>query len=125
MVRSSGTPRGRALGAISAIISGRSSSKTVKRPSESKDSLDQTVTTTTEYSESMWLFAPNENTVQSLAGERVTGDLGALVTADGTVDLQRDDRLTHGGVEYEIDSIVGRPNDESPNYWMVTLVRRQ
>jgi hypothetical protein len=39
----------------------------------------------------------------------------------------------HGGVEYEIDTIVGHPNDDEPDgtgspntdFWVITFERRQ
>lgn len=125
MRRSSGIPRGRAFGAITKIISARSDAKTVKRPTESIGSLGETKETTGEHTEHLWLFSPDENRVQSVAGERLTGDLAALAVADGSTDVKPDDRITHGGVEYEVDTVVGQPNDEDTNYWTISLIRRQ
>lgn len=106
---------------------------TVERVSETTGSLGETQTTTTEHTESMWLFEPRENVAQEIAGERLTGGLGGLAIADGTVDLQHNDRITHGGVEYEIDTIVGHPEDgatdgtdsSDTDFWIVSFVRRQ
>lgn len=125
MVRSSGIPRSRAFSGISRIVAARATATTVARISTSKDSLDSTTETTAEHSETVWLFNPDEVRSQSLAGDRITGDLGGLAVADGTVDIQNGDRVTHGGVEYEVDTVEGRPDDDSPDYWEITFVRRQ
>lgn len=124
MVRSSGIPRGRGISGITRIIASRATSNTITRVSESTGSLDETTETTTQHSETLWVFDPREVNVQSVAGERVTGDLTGLAVADGTVDIQKDDRLTHGGVEYEVDTVVGVPDEENTDYWTISLVRR-
>lgn len=124
MARSSGIPRGRGLRGITRIISARTTPTTITRPNEQKGSLDQTEEFTSTHQEDLWVFAPNEQRIQSLAGERLTGDLAALAIADGTVDVQPDDRLTHGGVEYEVDSVEGRPDDAETDYWTISLIRR-
>jgi hypothetical protein len=115
------------------IIGARTSSVTVSRPTTSKGSLDETTTTTNDHTEDLWLFEPNETIAEEVAGERVEGSLGALAISDGTVDLQVDDRVTHGGVEYEVNTVVGHPEDDDPDgtaspdtdFWMASFVRRQ
>jgi len=124
MVRSSGIPRGRGVAGITHIIGARATATTVKRVTESKGSLDATTETTAAHTEDVWLFDPTETNIQASAGERVTGDLGGLAVADGNVDIQHGDRLTHGGVEYEVDTVVGVPDDARTEYWQITLLRR-
>lgn len=124
MVRSSGIPRGRGIAGITRIIAARATATTVTRVTESKDSLDSTTESSSEHSEDVWLFNPDEASVQSIAGERVTGDLGGLAVADGSVDIQKGDRIVHGGVEYEVDTVVGVPDEEQTNYWQISLIRR-
>lgn len=123
--RSSGIPRNRGMGGITRIVSARTRATTVQRVTKSKGSLDSTTETTSEHTEDIWLFSPEENRVQSKVGERITGDLGGLVIADGRVDLENGDRISHGGVEYEVDTIVGTPDDKEPDYWAVSFLRRQ
>lgn len=134
MVRSSGIPRRRGLGGISRIIASRATSKTVERYDETTNSLgDKTESLISERVESLWLFAPNEGVGSEVVGERLDGALNGLCVADGTVDIQHNDRVVHGGVEYEVDTIVGHPDDdepdgtESPNtdFWVLTFERRQ
>jgi len=80
----------------------------------------------------VWVFEPRENVATEITGEHLDGGLGGLVVSDGTVDIQHNDRLTHGGVEYEVDTVVGHPNDgeadgtatEDTDFWMVRFVRR-
>jgi hypothetical protein len=130
---SSGVPRGRGLGSIASIVRARTTAVTVTRPSVSKGSLDETTESTSEHTEDIWLFEPRESVTMELAGERINGSLGGLVDADGTVDLQNDDRVTHGGVEYELDTIVGHPDDGEPDgtasdgtdFWILSFERRQ
>jgi hypothetical protein len=132
MARSSGMPTGRPLMGITRIIRARSRSVTIQRPTETTNSLDTTTETLDEHTEQLWLFQPTENVSQEITGERINGSLGALVVAD-TPDIQKNDRLTHGGVEYEVDTIVGHPEDgaadgtQSPDtdFFMVDLVRWQ
>lgn len=131
MVRSSGLPRQKGIGGITRIVRARTSSVTVSRPTESSGTLDEKTTTTSGHPEDMWLFEPRETVANELVGERVEGGLGGLVVADGTVDIQKDDRVTHGGVTYEVDTIVGHPEDGDPgsspdtDFWVVSFVRRQ
>lgn len=81
----------------------------------------------------MWVFEPRESVGQELAGERVNGSLGAVLVAEDTADIQKDDRIVHGGVEYEVDTVVGHPEDEaadgttSPDtdFFVVSFTRRQ
>lgn len=133
MARSTGIPRRKGLAGIRRIIGLRTRSITVSRVTASKGSLDETSTSTTDHTEDLWLFEPRESVAEELVGERVNGGLGGLTVADGTVDLNKDDRITHGGVEYEVDTVVGHPEDgdsdgtASPDtdFWLATFVRRQ
>ena len=132
MTRSSGMPTGTPLSAITRIIRSRARSVTIERPTQTTNSLDTTDETLNEHTVQLWLFQPTENVSQELVGERVDGSLGALGVADG-LDLEKDDRLTHGGVEYEVDTIVGHPDDAAADgttqsgtkFFVVSLVRRQ
>lgn len=125
MVRSSGISFDNAYGHIKRIVAARASATVFTRPTESTDSLDQTTETTADHTETAWLYDPQEQQVSVIAGERQTGGLNALLVADGTVDIQPDDRVTHGGVEYEVDSVVGLPDDANPQLHHVQFVRRQ
>jgi hypothetical protein len=132
MERSTGLPRQKGLAGITRVIRARTRSVTVTRVTETKGSLDQTKESTDGHTEQMWLFEPREAVAQEIAGERLTGSLGGLAVADGTVDVQPDDRVTHGGVEYEVDTVVGHPNDgdadgtasTDTDFWVVNFVRR-
>lgn len=81
----------------------------------------------------MWLFDPRESVADEIAGERVNGSLGALTTATSDVDVAKNDRVTHGGVEYEVDTVVGHPEDANADgtaspeadFFIISLVRRQ
>lgn len=122
MVRSTGVPRDRPLGHITKIIGLRSATKTISRVTETVGSLDQTETSTADHTEDVWLFEPFEAPSEVVAGERVNGDLMGLAMDDA--DIERDDRITHGTAEYEVDTVVGRPNDDNTSYLVITLVRR-
>lgn len=133
MALSSGLPTGRGLDGLTRVIRARTRAVTVSRVTQSTGSLDETTTTTSDHTEDIWLFQPRESVAAEIAGERVNGRLGGLAVADGTVDLQINDRVTHGGVEYEIDSIVGHPKDGDTNatpspvtrFWVIDFERRQ
>lgn len=128
--RAGGAPLGRAVTTIAGIIDARATSVVLTRPSKSTGSLDETKEQTNDHTEQMWLVSPDESISQDPAGERISGDLRAL-TLDGA-DVQKDDRLTYGGVEYEVDTIVGRPDDANSDgtthngveYFDITLMRR-
>jgi len=131
-MRSTGLPRQKGLGGLTRVIRARTRSVTVTRQTESTGSLDQqTTTSSSDHTESIWLFEPRESVAQELAGEQVSGGLGGLAVADGTVDVQHDDRITHGGVTYEVDTVVGHPEDDdadgtsSPetDFWVIDMVR--
>lgn len=133
MVRSSGTPRRRALGHMSRIIRSRAEPVTFARPTESKNALDDTTTSLTEHTESVWFFDPDEGVGTVDTGERVNGAIAALTVADDSVNIQLNDRVTHGGVEYEVDTVIGQPVDAdadgtaSPetSFFIIDMVRRQ
>ena len=133
MSLSTGLPRQKGLFGIAHIVRARSNATTISRVTTSKGTLDETSTSTTEHTEKLWLFEPRESVAEEIAGERVNGGLGALAVADGSVDLQLNDRVIHGGVEYELDSVVGHPEDEDADgttssdtdFWLASFVRRQ
>lgn len=132
MARSTGLPRDVGVMGITRVIAARTRPVTVSRVTESKGSLDDSTTSTTEFTVDMWLHEPRESVAEELTGDRLEGGLGGLVVADGTVDLEHDDRVTYGGVEYSIDTIVGHPEDgaadgtpsDGTDFWMVTFTRR-
>lgn len=129
--RAGGAPIGEAQAVIESIIDARTRSVTVTRPSKSTGSLDETTETTSDHTEQLWLVSPSEYISEVETGERTTGDLRALGT-DG-IDVQHGDRITYGGVEYEVDTVVGRPDDNPADgtnhsgieYFDITLIRRQ
>jgi hypothetical protein len=131
MARSTGLPRGPGLAGITRVIRARVSSQTVTRVTESQGSLDESTETTSDHSEDIWLFRPNESIAEEVTGDRINGSLGGLVLADGSVDLQHRDRVSYGGAEYEVDTIVGHPEDGDPgnapntDFWIVSFDRRQ
>lgn len=133
MARSSGLPTGRLRAGMTRIIRSRSRSVTVSRPTSQTTALDDTTETLEEHVERMWLFQPSENVSQELAGERINGSLGGLLVAERAVDVEKDDRITHGGVEYEVDTVIGHPEDDaadgtmSPDtdFFIISFVRRQ
>lgn len=132
MARSSGISTNRPRAGMTRIIRSRSRLVTVSRPTTTKTALDDTQETLTEHTEDLWLFAPRDSVADEIAGERVNGSLGGLTVADN-VDISKDDRVTHGGVEYEVDTVVGHPNDtdadgdetEDTEFFIVSFVRRQ
>lgn len=125
-------PTSRPLGGITRIIRARSRSVTVNRPTTTTNSVGTNEETLTEHTESMWLFQPTESVSQELTGEQINGGLGALVVS-GTPDIAKDDRITYGGVEYEVDTVVGHPQDgdadgaasDGVDFFVVDFVRRQ
>jgi hypothetical protein len=121
------------MAGMTTVVSARTSAVTVSRPVESTDSLDAVTTTTSDHTEDVWLFQPQERVSEQLVGEQLDGSLGGLLVSDGTVDLQLNDRVIYGGVEYEINSVVGHPDDDKPDgtaspntdIWIVDFARRQ
>jgi hypothetical protein len=114
------------------IVTSRASSTTFTRPTVGTGSLGETTETTSQYTEQAWLYNPRERTTQADAGERILGDMRALVVADSDYDpdtdeppVQKDDRTTHGGIEYEVLTVTAHPDEQDPDLWMVELERRQ
>jgi hypothetical protein len=126
-------PHRRGLSGIRRIISEHTQPVSVGRITETTGPLDETVTSQNDHTESLWLFNPDESVAQEITGEQLVGQLGGLAVADGTVDLEHNDRITYGGVEYEVDTVVGIKNDDaadgtaSPDtdFWVISFVRRQ
>jgi hypothetical protein len=132
MARSSGFTRRTGIAGITKVIRARTSATTVTRVTQSTGSLDEQTETTSDHQEDIWLFEPRESVAEEVAGERINGSLGGLAVAD-TLDVQHNDRITHGGVDYEVDTVVGHPEDDdadgttSPDtdFWIIDMVRRQ
>jgi hypothetical protein len=94
--------------------------------------LDETTETTSEFTENVWVYNPRERTTQADAGERVLGDARGLMLAETDYDpdtddepVLKDDRITHGGVDYEVLTVVGLPDEQDPSLWMIEFERRQ
>lgn len=124
MVRSSGLPTSRGRHGMRRVVSARSEPVVVTRPTTTVNDLDETVETTSEHTESLRLYEPQERRAAQRTGERVEGALGGLAVADGTFDMQRGDRVTHGGVVYEVDSVVAHPSTNDPDLYVLDFTRR-
>lgn len=129
--RSGGAPSDYGTKVITDLIDARTQSVVVTRPTKTTGSLDETTETTAEHTEQIWFVSPRKSVTNVDTGERVNGDLRGL--APDPLDIQKDDRITYGGVEYEVDTVIGRPGDGTPDgettegvdYFVITLVRRQ
>lgn len=119
---------------VTRIIRQRTSATTFTRVTTTVNELDDTVESTSDHTEDAWLFAPDESTAMEITGYEVNGSLGGLVVADGGEDIELDDRVVHGGVEYEVASVVGYPEDdeadgsstyEATDFWVIEFSRRQ
>jgi len=124
MARASGISRGSSLRMMTRIIGSRTNTVTFERPTTTTNALDETVETTSEYTENVWLFQPEESVSDEITGERINGSLGGLVIEADTVDIQSNDRITYGGVEYEVDTVVGYPQRDDATFLVVDFVRR-
>lgn len=122
---STGLPRQKGLAAMQHVVGSRTTAKTVSRHTETVNALDEVETTTTDHTEQLWLFDPNDTVAEEITGERIGGQLGGLAVADGTVDLQPRDTLDHGGLTYEVDTVVGEPNEDDPSMWRIELTEQQ
>lgn len=104
-------------------IDARSSSYTVTRViGTTTNDVGEPVPDTTEFDVNVWCYTPRGRTAEWMSGDHTTGVLQAMSNAD--VDLQYDDRLTHDGVEYEVDEIITYPDETHPVYHEYRLVRR-
>ena len=131
MELSSGLPNRKGLHGLTRVIRARQTPTTITRVTQTRNELDDLVEDESEHTEDMWVFEPIEAPSNEVLGERLNGDLSALSIADG-VNVERGDRIAHGGISYEIDTIVGHPTDdktdgtESPDtdFWIIGLTRR-
>ncbi len=127
--RSGGVPTDRGVTAISSVISQRVRPIVIKRPTTETGPLDETTETLSEHTESLWPVSPSERIEITDTGDRLQGDLRALAL-DG-IDVQTNDRITYGGVEYEVNSVIGQPEDaqadgtdhDAVEYFDISLVR--
>lgn len=126
-----GAPLTRGPRQIASIIRARTQAVEITRATESTGSLDETTETTSTFTEDLWLGDVSESLSSVVSGDRSVGTLTAL-GLDG-IDIEVDDRLSYGGVEYEVDTVVGRPADadadgtshDGTRYFAITLERRQ
>jgi len=132
MARSTGISSDLHYGRMRTIVSTRATAVVFTRPSTSTGTLDETTETTSEFTEQVWVYNPRERTTQADAGERVLGDARGLMLAETDYDpdtddepVQKDDRITHGGVDYEVLTVVGLPDEQDPSLWMIEFERRQ
>lgn len=118
-------PRGGGYKALKRVVRMRSSTYDLARPTidsgggrfgESSES------TTTVAGVSMWLHDPEEIDQDTEYGDRLGGDLQGL--AHPSADIQVDDRLTHGGDEYEVSRIMHLPDNDRQVLKKFALQRR-
>lgn len=118
-------PRGGGYKALKRVVRMRSSTYDLTRPSVDSGGGrfgESTETETTVASVSMWLHEPNEIEQDTEYGDRLGGDLQGL--AHPSADIQTDDRLTHGGDEYEVSRIMHLPDNERKVLKQFSLERR-
>lgn len=128
--RGSAVPGDRASHVIADIIDDKSRKVVVERPTEQTGTLDESTETLDEYVEALWLTDTQKFISEEDTGERFTGSLRAF-GVDG-INIKHGDRLTYGGVEYEVDTVEGQPDDveadgsshDDTDYFEITLVRR-
>lgn len=132
MARSNGISRDLHFSRMRSVVGARATTTTFTRPTVSTGTLDETTETTTEFTEQVWVYNPRERTTQADAGERILGDMRGLQVADTSYDpatddppIQKDDRITHGGIDYEVLTVVGLPDEQNPDLWMIEFERRQ
>lgn len=89
---------------------------------ETVNDVGETVEETNEFTESLWCFTPRNTTEQVMSGERTRGKLQGL--AIHSADLMMDDRLTHGGAEYEISNMTMMPDEDNPVFVELVLQLR-
>lgn len=109
-------------GSMKRRVSARTSDYTITRVTETTNDAGEIVDSEQEHQRTLWGFEPIETTVQSRSGERSTGAIQAL--AQPSEDIQLDDRITHDGIEYEVDGRDKLPSAKSPTVIKYTLIRR-
>lgn len=131
-MRSTGISRDLHYSKMRTIVAARSISVVFTRPTVSTGTLDETTETTSEFTEQVWVYNPRERTTQADAGERILGDMRGLMVADTAYDpntdsppIEKSDRITHGGVDYEVLTVTGLPDEQDPDLWMIEFERRQ
>lgn len=103
-------------------LNARSSAYTVTRVTETVNDVGEIVESESTHTVNLWCYSPRNVTSQLISGEHTSGDLQGLVKP--SEDITFDDRLTHGGVEYEVDDVTVFPDETQPIYHKLTLVRR-
>jgi hypothetical protein len=121
-MRSSGIPRLSGLGHIRKIIQSRQTPTNAVTVNYTTNEWDETVEQETGYTTQLWLYQGTSRIVQEMLGERTVGTLSGLGTTPNEVDV--DDRLIYGGVEYEVVEKTPMP-EENPQIVAIGATRRQ
>lgn len=103
-------------------ISARATEYTITRVTETVNEAGEVEETESTHTATLWCFSPRNMTSQLMSGEHTSGSLQALMIP--SEDVTFDDRLTHGGVEYEVDDVIIYPDKTQPTCHLLVLVRR-
>lgn len=122
MVRSSGVPRISGLKHIRKIVQSREIAVTVTSVDYSTNELDETVETENDHTEQLWLYQGTSRLAQELMGERPVGTLSGIATTP--IDIQKDDRITYSGTEYDVQEVNEVPDDD-PQMVIIGCTERQ
>lgn len=122
MVRSNGVPRVSGLRHIRKIVQSRETAVTVTSVDYSTNELDESIETKNEHTEQLWLYEGTSRLTQELVGERPVGTLSGIATTP--IDIQKDDRITYNGTEYDVQEIRKAPDDD-PEVVIIGCSERQ
>lgn len=106
--------------AIGSIVSTRSNTYTITRPTYTSGARGGTETTAT-HDVDIWVFSPREINIDTEYGERLTGSLAGL--AHPAEDIEEGDRLTYQQIPYEVEETV--ITDEASDVVMVVNLTRR
>lgn len=104
---------------LRATISSRFETYTLERPSKTTGPMGGSESTT-DVTEDIWVFDPQEIRDDTEFGDRLTGSLGGLTSP--TADVVVNDRLTHNGETYEVAETMTF-DGSSDVYMLLDLVR--
>ena len=96
---------------IRQIVRQKSSPYDITRPTDRGNARfgESDASTTTIEDVSLYLYDPGESALDTEFGDRLSGDLNGLALPN--VDVNKDDRLTYDGTEYEVADVPAMVKD--------------
>jgi hypothetical protein len=105
--------------AFSRILRHRVTPHNILRPSTSVDSVGEVTETTSQHEENVYVYQPNKG--NSIVSEGKIEDIDMNGICEPNAQIQEGDIIEHGPAKYEVETKVGRPNEQDTEYYVLGL----